>query len=144
MEFSRQAHCIYYTRYHLVFVTKYRRKIFKAGVGAILKWEVRHVERYCPEIEVIEVNTDSDHVHILAGIAPKLSVSHAVNIFKSNTGRRMRERFTFLAKVYHGGEDGIWSPGYFVSTVGMNEEIIKAYIEQQGQEDSGRAKLVLG
>ncbi len=112
-------------------------------MGAWLQLEVKKIERKCPEIEIVEVNTDSDHVHILAGIAPKLSVSSAVNILKSNTGRRMREKFKYLEKVYYEGEDGIWSYGYFVSTAGADEDTIRAYIQQQGEEDSGRAKLVL-
>jgi putative transposase len=55
----------------------------------------------------------------------------------------MREKFPFLNKVYW-GSDGIWSIGYFISTVGVNEATIRRYIEQQGQEDSGQAQLELG
>ncbi len=54
----------------------------------------------------------------------------------------MREKFPFLDRVYW-GEDGIWSIGYFVSTVGVNEAVIRRYIERQGLEDSGQAKLEL-
>lgn len=53
----------------------------------------------------------------------------------------MREKFSFLNQVYW-GDDGIWSTGYFVSTVGINEELIRKYIEAQGQEDNGQAQLV--
>ena len=72
-----------------------------------------------------------------------MSVSQVVRIIKSNTSKDLKKKFGFLKDVYW-GTDGIWSDGYFVSTVGVNEEIIKKYIERQGQEDSGQAQLVLG
>lgn len=71
-----------------------------------------------------------------------ISTKYRRKIFKANTARDMREQFPFLDKVYW-GFDGIWSVGYFVSTVGMNEKIIIVYIQNQGQEDSGQATLEL-
>jgi putative transposase len=143
MEYNRQAHAVYHTRYHLIFATKYRRKILKAGMGAWLVYKVKEVQRYHPEIEILEVNTDQDHIHILASIAPKTSVSHVVNILKTNTARAMRLKFPFLDNIYERKDIGIWSTGYFVSTVGVNEDTIRRYIEMQGREDSGQAKLAL-
>ena len=140
MEFSKQGHCVYYTRYHIVMTTKYRRKVLKAGMGEYLKEKLKEIGKHYPEIRLIEVNTDADHMHLLVSIPPKISVSQAVNIIKSNTGRAMRKRFRFLDKVYW-GEDGIWSAGYFVTTVGVNEETIQKYIALQGEEDKGQAKL---
>jgi putative transposase len=143
MKYNRTGHAVFYTRYHLVISTKYRRKIFKGGMESYLKLKVREVQRYCPEIVIHEVNTDQDHVHILVSIAPKLAIAQAVSLIKANTARDMREKFPFLNKVYW-GSDGIWSIGYFISTVGVNESVIRRYIEQQGQEDSGQAQLELG
>ncbi|PIS29082.1 IS200/IS605 family transposase [Candidatus Saganbacteria bacterium CG08_land_8_20_14_0_20_45_16] len=140
MEFKRQGHCVYYAKYHIVISTKYRRKIFRGGMGEYLKEVVLDIQKHKPEIVIEEVNTDEDHIHVLVSIPPKYPVSHVVNLLKSNTGRKMREKFKFLDKVYWGSE-GIWSIGYFVSTVGINEETIRKYIEYQGREDSGQAKL---
>ena len=98
------------------------------------------IGRQSPDIEIIEVNTDVDHVHILLSIPPKFSVSDVVRMIKAKTGASMRRRFPFLDKVYWGTE-GIWSIGYFVSTAGINEEVIRKYIRMQGEEDSGQAKL---
>jgi putative transposase len=81
-----------------------------------------------------------DHVHILISIPPKYSVSHVVKVIKANTAQKMRKEFLFLDEVYWGIK-GIWSIGYFVSTVGVDEEVIRKYIEMQGIEDSGQAKL---
>ncbi len=140
MDYKKQSHSVYYTRYHLVISTKYRRKVLKAGIGEYLKKMIIGIGERNPEIEIIEVNTDQDHVHVLLSIPPKYAVSEVVRMIKANTGDKMRKKFPWLDKVYWGVE-GIWSIGYFVSTAGINEETIRRYIEMQGQEDSGQAKL---
>src|ERR1700745_4223283 len=135
MQFNRLGHAVFYTRYHLVLSTKYRRTIFPSGMAAYLKLKIREVQRHHPEIVIHEVNTDQDHAHILLSVAPKLALSEAVSLIKANTARDMRKKFPTLTKVYW-GFDGIWSIGYFISTVGVNESVIRRYIQQQGEEDS--------
>lgn len=142
MDYRKQAHAVYYTRYHIVVSTKYRRKILKAGVGDYLKKLVHQVNRIHPDIEVLEVNTDVDHLHLLMSIPPKYSVSEVVNMVKANSGRKVREKFPHLNKVYW-GVTGIWSTGYFVSTVGIHESTVRNYVQMQGKEDSGQAELGL-
>jgi putative transposase len=142
MELRRQAHCVYYCKYHLVLVTKYRRKIFNAGVYGYFRIKLQEIRKYYPEIEFTEVNHDLDHVHLLLSVPPKMSVGESVRIIKCNTEKALREKFKFLEKVYY-GVDGIWSEGYFVSTVGINEKTVANYVKMQGQEDSGQAKLEL-
>lgn len=65
-----------------------------------------------------------------------------MKLIKTNSSNALKQKFPFLKKLYW-GTDGLWSDGYFVSTVGVNEQIIKSYIEKQGQEDSGQALLDL-
>ena len=142
MDYRKQAHAVYYTRYHIVVSTKYRRKILKAGVGDYLKKLVHQVNRIHPDIEVLEVNTDVDHLHLLMSIPPKYSVSEVVNMVKANSGRKVREKFPHLNKVYW-GVTGIWSTGYFVSTVGIHESTVRNYVQMQGKEDRGQAELGL-
>ena len=114
----------------------------KSGVGEYLRQVVLQVRRVHPDIEMLEVNTSVDHMHLLVSIPPKYSVCQVVNIIKSNTGRKLREKFPHLDKVYW-GVPGIWSIGYFVSTVGVKESTIRNYVRMQGEEDSGQAKLGL-
>jgi len=140
MECDKQGHAVYYIRYHIVIATRYRRKVLKAGMGEYLKRTIRQISRHYPEIRLIEVNTDVDHLHVLVSVPPKLSVSQVVSLIKSNTGKAMRDKYDFLRYVYF-GKGGIWSAGYFVSTVGIDEEIIQRYIEQQGKEDRGQTKF---
>ena len=140
MEYRRQSHAVYYTRYHVVISTKYRWKILKWGVNEYIKRCLLGISKHYPEIEIVEINSDLDHIHMLMRIAPKMAVSAAVNIIKSRTGKMVRRRFKWLSKVYW-DQEGIWSIGYFVSTVGTTEEVIRKSIEWQGKEDSGQAKL---
>ena len=84
-----------------------------AGFGEYLKNIVIGIGKQMPELEIVEVNTDSDHAHILLSIPPKMSISEIVKVLKAKTGMRMRQKFPFLDKVYW-GTGGIWSRGYFV------------------------------
>lgn len=123
--------------------TKYHRKIFNEGIFAYMLERMKDLYDHYPELEVLEIGHDQDHIHMLISIPPKMSVGKVVGIIKANTSRRLKEKFPFLKEVYW-GTDGIWSDGYFVSTVGINERIIQKYIQHQGEEDSGQAQLVLG
>ena len=69
-----------------------------------------------------------------------MSVGSAVGIIKQNTSRELKQKFPFLKKAYW-GSDGIWSDGYFVSTVGIDEQTVQKYIEKQGKKDSGQTKF---
>jgi putative transposase len=101
------------------------------------------VRKYYPDWHYIEIGIDKDHIHLYMVIPPKYSVSKVVETIKSNTSRELTKKFSqFLGDVYWDGK-GIWSKGYFVSTVGINEETIRRYVRQQGEEDTGQAQLEL-
>ena len=142
MEYRKQAHCTYHTRYHLVFVTKYRRKIFRKNLGPYVEAVMRNVTRKYPEIDLLEANTDGDHIHLMVSVPPRMAVSDAVRLLKTNSSRAVRQRFPFVRSMYDHADMPLWSDGYFVSTVGVDEATIKRYIEMQGQEDKGQTKFV--
>jgi putative transposase len=142
MEFFKQAHATYYCRYHLVFNTKYRRRILKPGVLSYCKILMRRITRIFPDVAILEINGEEDHVHLFVSIPPKYSVADIVGKLKGGSAHAMRRKFEFVQKVYYGA-DGLWSDGYFVSSVGVNEQIIRRYIEAQGREDGGQATLAL-
>ena len=103
-------------------------------------WKEFH--EHCPEIEIIEANHDQDHVHLLVSIAPKYAVSEVVRKLKLNSAKHLKAKFEFIQEAYW-GIGGIWSDGYFCSTIGIGEEVVRRYIEHQGQQDQGQAKLEL-
>jgi len=140
--YRRMSHCVFYADYHLVWPTKYRRKIFSPGVEAYLKETLKALPRHRPDLIIKEINTDKDHIHLLVSIPPTVTVGSVVRLIKTNTANALNDKFPELRKVYWGTRS-IWSAGYFVSTVGVNEEIIRRYIQNQGKEDAGQTNLRL-
>ncbi|HCC05786.1 TPA: IS200/IS605 family transposase [Candidatus Nomurabacteria bacterium] len=137
-DYIRADHCVYHCDYHLVFVTKYRRNVIaNEGIWTYLEQKLREVTEHYPRIRIKEINHDINHIHILISIPPQMSVGSVVRLLKTNSSRNIKSKFPFLKKVYY-GTDGMWSDGYFVSSVGADEETIKRYIEKQGEEDIGQ------
>jgi len=121
-------------------VTKYRRQILNEGIFAYFKKKLAEVTEHYPLVWITEVNYDKDHVHMLISIPPTMSVGQVVGIIKQNTSRELKQKFPMLREVYW-GTDAIWSEGYFVSTVGIAEGVMKTYIEEQGKKDAGQTKF---
>ena len=88
------------------------------------------------------VGMEVDHLHVVMVIPPKYAVSDVIGGIKQFTASKLRKKFPWLRKVYW-KEDVVWSPGYFVSTVGVDEEQIKKYVLWQGKKDSGQIRLRL-
>ena len=95
-----------------------------------------------PGCEIVEQNIQVDHIHLLMVIPPRYAVSEVIGRVKQYTASRLRQKFAWLEKVYW-KERVVWSPGYFVSTVGLDEKQITEYVKWQAQQDSGQAKLDL-
>ena len=142
MEIKRQAHCVYRCMYHMVWIPRYRYKVLVKGVDEYLVKRMDEIRKIYPEIEYVQRNIQPDHVHLVLSFPPKYSIAKVVQIIKSNTGKAMWEKFDFLRKRYY-GRGGIWSAGYFVSTVGLDEKLIEKYVQYQEKEDLGQAKLAL-
>ena len=141
MEYNKSSHGIYYARYHIVWIPKYRKKILISGVKEYLEIKLDEIRKWYPDVIYHERNIQPDHIHLLLEIPPKYSVSQIVRIIKSNTARHLRHKFDFIKEAYR--NNSIWSVGYFVSTIGVNEQLIKKYIQLQAKEDSGQAMLEL-
>ena len=143
MRLHKQAHTVYRNQYHLVWVTRYRHPWLTQGIDDFLKLKLRAVTKYHPDWEIIEIGIDTDHVHLHMVIPPKYSVSSAVNALKSNTAREMKAKFQHWLERWYWDDGGIWSRGFFSSTVGVDEQVIRNYVKQQGEDDAGQAQLAL-
>ena len=95
-----------------------------------------------PGVEVETIGFDLDHLHMVITIPPKYSISDVMGSLKSQLASRMRKFFKWLDKVYW-KEVVVWSPGYFVSSVGLDEKTIRNYVEMQGNQDLGQLKFQL-
>ncbi len=140
MELIHLSHCVYHCDYHIVLVTKYRRKVFSEGIFAYINKKLAEVTEHYPLIRFKTVNHDKDHIHFLVSIPPTMTVGKVIGIIKQNTSRELKQKFPFLKKVYW-GTDAVWSEGYFASTVGIDEADVQAYIEEQGKKDAGQTKF---
>ena len=143
MRFRKSTHAVYKTEYHIVWTPRYRRNIFVKGVKEYAEHLLRHLDNLDGDIEVIKVNVRSDHVHMVIVIPPRVSVAEVVQFMKSQSGKFLKTKFPFLQQVFWGRE-GIWSRGYCVSSVGLNEKEILAYVAYQDHEDRGQLKLGFG
>ena len=142
MKIRFSAHGAYNHQYHIVWIPKYRKRVLKGELKSFLEKRLFEIQEYHPEVEIEKFSIQVDHVHIVSVIPPKYSVSSVVGKIKANTSRRIRIEFPWIKKVYWGNE--FWSPGFFSSTVGLNEEIIKRYIEFQEKVDTGKMQLDFG
>ncbi len=142
MRFRKSTHAIYKTEYHVVWTPRYRRKVFVPGVKQYAEKMLRRIEGLDEDIEVIKVNVQIDHIHLIIVIPPRVAVADVVQFIKTKSAGTLKARFPFLHKVFYGRE-GIWSRGYCVSGIGLNEKEILAYVEYQGKEDKGQLQLEL-
>lgn len=136
MKIKKQAHTVYQTQYHIVWIPKYRYEVLVDGVDKYLEkaLDTYLADRY-PDVHITERNIQKDHVHLLIEIPPKYAVSKVVQDIKSNTSRKLRDKFEYLRR----GNKAMWSVGYFVSTIGKDEKMIRRYIRDQEKEDKGHA-----
>ena len=142
MRFRKSSHAIYKTEYHVVWTPRYRRKIFVSGVRQYAQKLLKGLDGLEPDIEVLMVNVPLDHVHMVIVIPPRVSVADTIQFIKSQSGKLLKAKFPFLEQVMW-GRSGIWSRGYCVSTIGLNEKEILAYVAHQDKEDRGQLKLNL-
>ena len=95
-----------------------------------------------PGVKIETIGFDLDHLHMVMAIPLKYSIAGVIGKLKGQSSSQLREAFEWLSKVYW-KETVVWSPGYFVSSVGLNEQTIKRYVEHQGRQDSGQLRLQL-
>ena len=142
MEVIKSAHSVYYLQYHVVWVCKYRRRILNPGVCGYIERILPKLLRSTPGVTVEAIGFDKDHLHMVMVIPPKYSIASVMGRLKSQSASRLRKKFAWLGKVYW-AENIVWSPGYFVSSVGVDEATVKRYVEHQGNQDSGQFRMEL-
>jgi len=123
-------HCVFAMHAHLVFVTKYRHRVFTDRHLTRLEEIMRAV---CVdfEAELVEFNGEPDHVHLLVTFPPKIAVSRLVNSLKGVSSRRMRQEFPELVRHYWRAHR-LWSGSYFAGSVGGAPlDVLRRYIEEQ-------------
>jgi putative transposase len=139
-EWQSLSHARWYCRYHIVFVPKYRRKaIFgtlRKGIGGILR-------QLCEQegVELVEGHAMLDHVHLCLSIPPKYSVANTIGFIKGKSAIRIHREYLDRQRNFTGFH--FWARGYCVSTVGLDEGVVRDYIRRQEEEEKREEQLQL-
>ena len=131
--FQRLSHSIWCCEYHIVWVPKYRYRILKGEVAAEIK---KTIQVYCSRFscEIVELNIQIDHVHLLLKVPPKRSISEMMGYLKGKTAIQIFRQFPSLKRKPYWGNH-FWARGYCVDTVGLNHEMIRKYVKYQEREE---------
>lgn len=136
MQYRTNNNIVYSCKYHIIWCPKYRRKVLVGAVETRLKELVYEISSEL-KVEVIEVETDKDHIHMLVEVDPQFGVSNYVKKLKGRTSRILRDEFPHLRQRL----PTLWTNSYFVSTVGGAPlSVVKQYIENQQLSESKKSK----
>ena len=140
-DYQSLAHTAWDCKYHIVFIPKGRKKAIFGAIRHHLG-QVLHELAQQKECKIVEGHLMRDHVHICISIPPKHSVSYVVGYTKGKSAISIAQRFMGKTRNFTG--ESFWARGYFVSTVGLDEEMVRAYIRHQEKEDKHYDQLKLG
>ncbi len=132
-KYRKLSHVVYRWEYHIVFVPKYGYRILTGALGESVERDIRTLCEW-REVEVMELSVQPDHVHLVCSVPPKLSISAFMGLLKGKLAIKIfRSHPKLKQKLYWGNH--FWARGYFVTTVGVNEEMIRRYVRHQEDEE---------
>ena len=130
--YRKTSHSVYDLKYHLVWITKYRKPILRGVVADRCRTLIREICR-TNEVEILSGHVSRDHIHLFVSVPPYLSVSKLMQLLKGKSTRKMLSEFSGLSKVFWGRH--MWGRGYFaVSSGNVTDEVIMEYIRLQDTE----------
>ena len=139
-DYGSLSHTKWECKYHVVFIPKYRKKAIYGAIRRRLGEVLRRLAAQ-RESKVEEGHLMPDHVHMMISIPPKYSVAQVVGYMKGKSAIHIAREFAGRKRNFVGQH--FWARGYFVSTVGRDEAVIREYIRQQEQEDRRQEQLRL-
>ena len=132
-KYKKLSHVVYKCDYHIVWVPKYRFRILKDAVKDLVEKDIQLLCEW-KGCEVEELNVQEDHVHLMISIPPKVSVSELMGTLKGKLAIKLFKSYPGLKKKPYWGNH-FWARGYFVSTIGLNEDVIRRYVKYQEDEE---------
>ena len=129
--FTSQSHVVWDCKYHIVIVPKYRKKVLYGQVRIQIGKIIRELASQ-KEVEVLEGTACPDHIHLVLRIPPKHSVSSIMGFLKGKSAVRAHNMFSRKRPIT---QKHFWSRGYFVNTVGVDEDVIRKYVQDQWKKD---------
>ena len=131
-ELQSLSHTTWESKFHIVWIPKYRRKVLYGGLRKHLGPVFKELARR-RESRIVEGHMLPDHVHVLISIPPKYSVAQVVGYIKGKSAIHIARNFTGHKRNFTG--QSFWARGYYVSTVGKDEKAVREYIKKQEEED---------
>ncbi len=131
MSYRKTSHAVYDLKYHVVWITKYRKALLTGAVGLRVRELLRQT---CASLDVyiVKGHIAKDHVHLLVSVPPKIAVSDLVKRLKGRSSRKLLQENEVLRQVLWGRH--LWARGYFAASTGnVTDEIVAEYIEKQAQ-----------
>ena len=132
-KYRKLSHVVYKCDYHIVWTPKYRYRVLFGEVKSLVEKDMRILCEW-KGVEIQELNVQVDHIHLVCSIPPKVSVSELLGTLKGKLAIKLFKSYPNLKQKPYWGNH-FWSRGYFVTTVGVDEEIIKRYVKYQEGED---------
>lgn len=131
MGYRKTSHSTYDLKYHLVWITKYRKPVLKDTVGGRVRDLIRQTCLQL-DVQIISGSISPAHVHLLVSVPPDISVSELVKRLKGRSSRKILQEYTEMRQQFWGRH--FWARGYFAASSGnVTDEVIKQYIETQGK-----------
>ena len=140
--FRKLSHTIWHCQYHIVWVPKYRHRILDGVIREATESGIQAISGYAG-CEVVELNVQPDHVHLVAMVPPRLSISDLMGIVKGQTAIKLFKQFRHLRQKPYWGNH-LWAKGYCVDTVGLDAEMIQKYVRHQEVKEKQIEQLTLG
>ena len=132
-KYRKLSHTVYCCMYHIVWTPKCRYRVLEGKVKEFAEQKIRQISEWY-EVEIEEMSVQVDHVHIVCSVPPKLSVSEYVGIVTGKSAIKLFEKKRYLKEKPYWGNH-FWARGYFVSTVGIDEDKIKRYVKYQEDQE---------
>jgi putative transposase len=140
-EWRSQSHVRWYCKYHVVIVPKYRKRLIygrlRNDIGRILRDLCRQ-----KGVELVEGHAMPDHVHLMLSVPPKFSVANTIGFIKGKSAIQIHREYLGRKRQFTGFH--FWSRGYCVSTVGLDEQMVREYIRHQEAAEKRQESLFVG
>ena len=131
--YRKTSHCTYDIKYHMVWITKYRKPVITGKVAERTRELIRQISA-TNDVEIMAGHVGKDHLHLLVSVPPHPSISKLVQYYKGNTSRKLQQEYKELNKHFWGQH--LWARGYFVASSGnVTDEVIAEYIRTQDLEE---------
>jgi putative transposase len=137
--YRKTSHTTYDCKYHIVWITKYRKKVLSGLVGIRVRELIKEICK-TNNVEIFRGHVSQDHVHLFVSVPPHLSISKLVQYLKGKSSYKLMQENKQLSKQFWGRH--LWARGYFVATSGnITDEVILEYIKNQDNEDKGNEEF---